>query len=52
MLKGAAGVTKLSITINGPVRHGPTGTFRDDLSMNDFLREYLGMTGYQVRLVA
>jgi len=36
-------VTKLSITINGRA-HGPTDV-RDDLSMNDFLREYLGMTG-------
>nr|WP_282103702.1 2Fe-2S iron-sulfur cluster-binding protein [Methylobacterium sp. 37f] len=31
------------ITINGRV-HGPTEV-RDDLTMNDFLREYLGMTG-------
>jgi aerobic-type carbon monoxide dehydrogenase small subunit (CoxS/CutS family) len=36
-------VTKVSITINGHV-HGPT-ELRDDLSMNDYLREYLGMTG-------
>ena len=36
-------MTKLNITINGRV-HGPTEV-RDDLSMNDFLREYLGMTG-------
>ena len=36
-------MTKLSITINGRA-HGPTDV-RDDLSMNDFLREYLGMTG-------
>jgi aerobic-type carbon monoxide dehydrogenase small subunit (CoxS/CutS family) len=36
-------VTKLSLTING-VAHGPLDV-RDDLSMNDFLREYLGMTG-------
>src|SRR4029077_16471118 len=39
---GSARVTKLSITINGRA-HGPTEV-RDDLSMNDFLREYLGMT--------
>lgn len=36
-------MTALSITINGRV-HGPMD-IRDDLSMNDFLREYLGMTG-------
>jgi aerobic-type carbon monoxide dehydrogenase small subunit (CoxS/CutS family) len=36
-------VTTLGITINGQV-HAPTEV-RDDLSMNDFLREYLGMTG-------
>jgi aerobic-type carbon monoxide dehydrogenase small subunit (CoxS/CutS family) len=36
-------VTTLSITING-VAHGPIEV-RDDLTMNDFLREYLGMTG-------
>jgi aerobic-type carbon monoxide dehydrogenase small subunit (CoxS/CutS family) len=36
-------VTKLSLTING-VAHGPLDV-RDDLTMNDFLREYLGMTG-------
>jgi aerobic-type carbon monoxide dehydrogenase small subunit (CoxS/CutS family) len=36
-------VTTLSITINGKA-HGPTDV-RDDLSMNDFLRENLGMTG-------
>jgi aerobic-type carbon monoxide dehydrogenase small subunit (CoxS/CutS family) len=36
-------VTKVSITINGH-SHGPTEV-RDDLSMNDYLREYLGMTG-------
>ena len=36
-------MTTLSITINGQV-HAPTEV-RDDLSMNDFLREYLGMTG-------
>jgi aerobic-type carbon monoxide dehydrogenase small subunit (CoxS/CutS family) len=36
-------VTKLSITINGrPI--GPSEV-RDDLSMNDYLREHLGMTG-------
>jgi aerobic-type carbon monoxide dehydrogenase small subunit (CoxS/CutS family) len=36
-------VTTLSVTINGKV-HGPRDV-RDELSMNDFLREYLGMTG-------
>jgi aerobic-type carbon monoxide dehydrogenase small subunit (CoxS/CutS family) len=36
-------VTTLSLTING-VAHGPTEV-RDDLTMNDYLREYLGMTG-------
>jgi len=36
-------VTTLSITINGRA-HNPTDV-RDDLTMNDFLREYLGMTG-------
>jgi aerobic-type carbon monoxide dehydrogenase small subunit (CoxS/CutS family) len=36
-------VTTLSLTINGR-KHGPLEV-RDDLSMNDFLREVLGMTG-------
>ena len=36
-------MTKLNITINGRA-HGPTEV-SDNLSMNDFLREYLGMTG-------
>jgi aerobic-type carbon monoxide dehydrogenase small subunit (CoxS/CutS family) len=36
-------VTKLAITINGHA-HAPTEV-RDDLTMNDFLREHLGMTG-------
>jgi aerobic-type carbon monoxide dehydrogenase small subunit (CoxS/CutS family) len=36
-------VTILNITINGG-SHGPTD-IRDDLSMNDYLREYLEMTG-------
>jgi len=36
-------VTALSLTINGRA-HGPIEV-RDDLTMNDFLREYLGMTG-------
>jgi aerobic-type carbon monoxide dehydrogenase small subunit (CoxS/CutS family) len=36
-------VTTLSLTINGVAR-GPTEV-RDDLTMNDYLREYLGMTG-------
>ena len=36
-------MTKMSLTINGK----PYGPFevRDELSMNDFLREYLGLTG-------
>jgi aerobic-type carbon monoxide dehydrogenase small subunit (CoxS/CutS family) len=36
-------VTTLAITINGHAL-GPTDV-RDDLTMNDFLREHLGMTG-------
>ena len=36
-------MTALTVTINGRA-YGPTDV-RDDLSMNDFLREYLGMTG-------
>jgi aerobic-type carbon monoxide dehydrogenase small subunit (CoxS/CutS family) len=36
-------MTSLTVTINGSV-HGPREA-RDDLTMNDFLREYLGMTG-------
>jgi aerobic-type carbon monoxide dehydrogenase small subunit (CoxS/CutS family) len=36
-------VTMLSLTINGRA-YGPRDV-RDELSMNDFLREYLGMTG-------
>jgi aerobic-type carbon monoxide dehydrogenase small subunit (CoxS/CutS family) len=36
-------MTAVSLTINGQP-HGPIET-RDDLSMNDFLREILGMTG-------
>ena len=36
-------MTTLSITINGRA-YGPT-EIRDDLSMNDFLREHLGLTG-------
>jgi aerobic-type carbon monoxide dehydrogenase small subunit (CoxS/CutS family) len=36
-------VTRLAITING--RALPSTEVRDDLSMNDFLREHLGMTG-------
>ena len=32
----------LTVTINGRA-HGPREV-RDELSMNDFLREYLGMT--------
>ena len=36
-------MTTLSLTINGRA-HGPVDV-RDDLTMNDFLRESLGMTG-------
>ena len=36
-------MTTLTVTINGRV-YGPREV-RDELSMNDFLREYLGMTG-------
>ncbi len=36
-------MTTLAITING--RDYPQTDVRDDLTMNDFLREYLGMTG-------
>jgi aerobic-type carbon monoxide dehydrogenase small subunit (CoxS/CutS family) len=36
-------VTTLRITVNGQA-HGPVEV-RDDLSMNDYLREFLGMTG-------
>ncbi|MGX5773830.1 (2Fe-2S)-binding protein [Methylorubrum zatmanii] len=36
-------MTTISLTINGRP-HGPV-TVRDDLTMNDFLREVLGMTG-------
>ena len=36
-------MTMLSVTINGRV-YGPRDV-RDELTMNDFLREYLGMTG-------
>lgn len=36
-------MTTLTITINGR-GYGPTDV-RDDLTMNDFLREYLGLTG-------
>ncbi len=36
-------MTALTVTINGRA-YGPTDV-RDDLSMNDFLGEYLGMTG-------
>ena len=41
--QGSAQVTTLTVTINGRA-HGPRDV-RDDLTMNDFLREYLGMTG-------
>lgn len=36
-------MTVLSVKINGQA-HGPT-EIPDDLTMNDYLREYLGMTG-------
>ena len=36
-------MTSLALTINGRT-YGPTDV-RDDLTMNDFLREYLGLTG-------
>jgi len=36
-------VTTISLTING-TPHGPV-ELRDELTMNDFLREYLGLTG-------
>jgi aerobic-type carbon monoxide dehydrogenase small subunit (CoxS/CutS family) len=36
-------VTTLTVTINGSA-FGPTEV-RDDLTMNDYLREYLGLTG-------
>ena len=36
-------MTSLTITINGRI-YGPREV-RDDLTMNDFLREYLGLTG-------
>jgi aerobic-type carbon monoxide dehydrogenase small subunit (CoxS/CutS family) len=36
-------VTTLSVTINGRT-HGPSEV-RDELTMNDYLREYLGLTG-------
>ena len=36
-------MTKLAVRINGH-DHGPMDV-RDDLTMNDFLREYLGFTG-------
>ena len=36
-------MTRLAITVNG--RALPPTEVRDDLSMNDFLREHLGMTG-------
>src|SRR5215813_1535521 len=41
--QGSAQVTTLTVTINGRV-YGPRDV-RDDLTMNDFLREYLGLTG-------
>jgi aerobic-type carbon monoxide dehydrogenase small subunit (CoxS/CutS family) len=36
-------MTSLTVTVNGRI-YGPREV-RDDLTMNDFLREYLGMTG-------
>ena len=41
--QGSARVTTLGITINGRA-YGPMDV-RDDLTMNDFLREFLGLTG-------
>ena len=41
--RGSAQMTSLTVTINGRA-YGPQDV-RDDLTMNDFLREYLGMTG-------
>src|ERR1700747_2563492 len=41
--RGSAQMTSLTVTINGRI-YGPRDV-RDDLTMNDFLREYLGMTG-------
>ena len=43
MIKGVTQVTMLTVTINGRA-YGPRDV-RDELTMNDFLREYLGMTG-------
>jgi aerobic-type carbon monoxide dehydrogenase small subunit (CoxS/CutS family) len=40
-------VTTLTVTINGR-SYGPRDV-RDDLTMNDFLGEYLGMTGTKFR---
>ena len=42
-------MTTLTVTINGRV-YGPRDV-RDDLTMNDFLREYLGLTGLRRRAV-
>ncbi len=42
-VEGSACVTTLALTINGRA-HGPMEV-RDELTMNDFLREFLGMTG-------
>ena len=36
-------MTTFNVTINGR-KHGPTEV-RDELTMNDYLREYLGLTG-------
>src|SRR5215207_419785 len=41
--QGSALVTTMNVTINGKA-YGPFEV-RDELSMNDFLREYLGLTG-------
>ena len=43
-------MTSLGLTINGRA-YGPMEV-RDELTMNDFLREMLGMTEHQVRLAA
>ena len=42
-------MTRLSLTINGRA-HGPVEV-RDELSMNDFLREYLGTYLVDIDLV-
>ena len=46
--QGSAVVTTLRLTINGRA-YGPMDV-RDDLTMNDLLREYAGADRHQVRL--